>query len=1130
MAISLEEIRETEKKITSKVKELLRFEDKMKERHASFFVRWSRYFIDRWRVTIILILAIFIAGFMGIKYNQRQDFPSIPANFLIVSASYSGASSVDVEKEVVIPIEQAVEDVENTDNIRSSAADSFGMVQVEMDVFDKETLSKRAGELADEIDKLGLPSDVEVNVSVADASGPTMAVGIVGDNKTTNELLEHAATIKTSLETTSKEIKKIEIWPGDEFKVSIELDSEELYKNQLDYFSIKQAIQSQLATLPGGSVQADDGLEKTITIKAPAQTVEDIENISLGSTKIRDIATVDRGPINTESFTIGGYVDDGTAYSKESVYLVIFKKDMGDSIRISDSIIEEIDDIKKSGKIPSDIDVVTLMDSAPGVSSQIGDLFQNGWMGLLLIMIVLLFFINLRASIVVSLILPLAFLLTLAVLLFLGFTINILTLFGMILALGILVDNAIVVTEGMLYELERGASKRDAALITVRKLAGPITSATATTMVVFIPFAMMGGIMGEFMKYIPYTIIIMMLCSYFLALTITPLFGKWFLKEDSKNKGKSKGIPGWQKVLIIPIIVNWGQHVIDAVARWYKRAMYSSVRSWATKIALVIVTVIFIVVGVFLAGQIGGGEFPNAETAMIVVSYDLPTGMPYEEQKEIFSRVGEQVITVDHFQSYYVGDEGGDYMSFVVLTEPKDRKDNITTFDIEDDLNEKLSVIQRDYNDIELEANMASYGPTSSDYDIILEAKNEDLDVLKTVSEDIEQYVSGTEESDKYLNGYTNNLLDSVLVDFDPAKLEQNGISNYQAAGIISSGFFEEEIGKLTVRKDGVSDDVIISFEEEDKDSISDLKKLRISPTGATLSDVADIQEVEKLQSINRLDRERVVELKIGLKDDEDVAKYQEDLEEFLGLEKDDSDNLVVKDGNTKLEDMGFTNAEEQISFGGAQADMDTDFTRLLMVAVISMIAVYIILVNQFHSYIKPVLIMTTVFMALFGMMYGLTFINFLYQFLDLTSADETLNMITGLGLVALIGIAVNDAIVYIDTFNRLRKEHPDASLSKILSQTGYLRFKPIFSTSITTILGVLPLTIADPFWRGLGMVIMSGLVFSTLGTLFLIPVFYALGASVWNAVILRLVDWLFKTKFRAQYRSKVYGGKDLIA
>ncbi|MFC1663364.1 efflux RND transporter permease subunit [Patescibacteria group bacterium] len=1043
------------------------------ENKKSFLVNWSKFFIDRFRVTILILIAVLLAGMWGVANNQRQDFPTIPINFVFVSAVYPGASGEDIEQEVIVPIEQVMRDIDGVAGIRSSAQSNFGQVTAELE--DANKTETAAAEISDQLGKIGLPSDVETDIIVPDASGPAIAVGIVGENgQGSNDLLTYAAPIKIRLESSSPEIEKVEVFPENVFHIEIHLDAAKLVSRGLSYEQIRSTLQSQIASLPGGSVKNSDGRNQSITINAPATSIAEIESIPLGTATLIDVADIHRHPVDSESLHYAGFVRDGQAFSKESVYLLIYKRDDGDVIRISAAVQEAIDEMKSDSILPDDINIEVLYDTSPYIVDQIDSLLTNGYIGLVLILIVLLFFINFRMALLVAIMIPLVFLITLFTLNILEFSLNILTLFAMILTLGILVDNAIVISEGMVHELERGRKRREAALIAIKKFGPAITAATLTTIVVFIPFAMIPGIIGDFMKFIPFTIIIMLVASYFVAISITPLMGRWILREQTYEERRAAKVRNWERALILPAIVHYGQNLIDYINRGYVKLMRRIYKSRWAQATVIGITAVLIGVSVgFFAPRLVFEQFPTDDGATMSVNFTFPAGTPFEEQKEAYEKTQNEIITLPYFQNFY---SFGNTL-YITFSEPANRTDGTTIFEIEDKFNQQLTKVREQISeDITIKPVATTYGPPESEYDIVVEFRGAESDKLVLAADDLEKFLIDKEVVSKIENGPRDNLVQAVDVQLDQDKLAANNVAALAAAGTINAIFSPQNIGSITVRDDGITDDVLLVFTEESTDTVDDLNSLVVpSLTGQPirLDKVANINEVKKPISIGRLDSRRVATVNVALSDSAEQANIQTEIEEYLSEDK--------------LKELGLES--DGVSYGGIFASFQADFTNLQIVFVLAMILVYLILVNQFNSYIQPGLILFAVPLALIGVFPGLYVIG------------SSLNMISGLGIIALVGVVVNDAIVFIDTFNRYRKEFPDESLGEILARTGQTRFKPIFSTSITTMGGILPLTLVDPFWRGLGTSIISGLIFSTVGTLIAIPVLY----HVWKGLGNRL-------------------------
>ncbi len=1022
--------------------------------------RWTQFFLDRYRVTILLIIAIVIAGVLGVQNVPKQDFPDIPANFVLTKAIYPGASASDIEQEIIIPAENKLSEIEGIKKVRSTIGNNFGSIFIELDDFRE--VEKKATEINDAVKELSIPSDAEINAELLNVTGPTVAYAMVSDEKSVNELLELTPPVVTYLEGSSDEIKEVQVVPADELRVEVVLKADELQKNQLTKEIVVESLKGATTLLPGGFVKTDSGTEKPITLNSATTSLDDVKNLRIGSVKLGDIAEINRAPKDKDTYAIAGYVNEnGDPESHEAVYLMAVKKGDGDVTRISDSLATAVSEAKDKGVIPNDVRLEKVFDTSPYVRNMISDLAENGGFGLILILIVLLFFINLRAGVVVALIIPLAFLTTWAVLPLLGFSLNILTLFAMILALGILVDNAIVIVEGIMANLEIGMKRRDATLKAVKDFGPAITAATVTTVIVLIPYAFIGGIVGEFFKYIPFTLVIMLFASYFLAITITPLFGKWILRETTLVEKREKKLKTWQKALVIPLVVYYAQLSIDCVVAAYSNMM----KAILTKARWMIVVVILTVAGIALSfgyflPQLQFVQFPENDGEQLAVSANFPAGTSQEDKNELYRKIADKILEIPHFENFFF------YQSqfMVVVTEPTERDYGITVADIVADLDERLVDIRNEYSDTIINTTEQSYGPPGAEYNIEVELKSADSEALANATGDLEKFVNDKGGIDKIANGPRDLLVPVVEISFDKDKLSDVGISPMMTSMIVNSVFGSTDAGKVIIRDDGVLDEISVFYEDEAKQSVDDVKDILIpSESGlpVELGSIAEVKEVDRLDSITRLDGKKAASLKVKLDDPDRAGEIEQSIKAYFTEDK--------------LNEFGLV--ENDVVYGGEFASITESSSNLQIVFVIAIILVYLVLVYQFNSFGQPFLILLTVPLALIGVFPGLSIMGL------------TLDMVSGLGIIALVGIVVNDAIVFLDHLNRLRRENPDMPLSQALVVTGQSRFKPIFTTSITTIGVILPLTIIDPFWTGLGTAVVSGLIVSTVGTLIILPV-----------------------------------------
>ncbi|MFC1686710.1 efflux RND transporter permease subunit, partial [Patescibacteria group bacterium] len=418
------------------------------------------------------------------------------------------------------------------------------------------------------------------------------------------------------------------------------------------------------------------------------------------------------------------------------------------------------------------------------------------------------------------------------------------------------------------------------------------------------------------------------------------------------------------------------------------------------------------------------------------------------------------------------------------ITEANKRENNDKTiFDIEDELAEKVKgIVVKAPEGTYITVTASHYGPPAAYYDVTIELKGKDIENLEKAALDLDKFVKEKDKDETFnikriKNEVTDELVPTTEVTLNKNKASQYGVTPFVSSTIINSIFSESKVGKLTTRDDGVSDNLVMKFSDDSRDSVEDLENVIVTSQGrqlVRLKTIANVKSTDKSFNINHIDGQRSISYQVALE-----AEGDERTKLAGNLEK-EIQNYLTED---KLEE--FELDKDDVSYGGFISEINTNFNDLIIIFILAMLAVFIILVYQFNSYIQPLMIMFTIPIALIGVFPGLWIIG------------GSVNMISGLGIIALVGIVVNDAIVFIDYYNRQTAKRPNASILQNLVYTGKVRFRPIFSTSITTIAGVLPITIIDPFWRGLGTAICCGLVFSTIGTLVILPILLSTYAKV---------------------------------
>ncbi len=495
------------------------------------------------------------------------------------------------------------------------------------------------------------------------------------------------------------------------------------------------------------------------------------------------------------------------------------------------------------------------------------------------------------------------------------------------------------------------------------------------------------------------------------------------------------------------------------------------------------VVLVGVSIGQFAAKQ----EFellPTVDANSMTLNIDIPVNVGQDARKDAIERIMDEVILTPHFQSYFIFE--GEIL--IVYTEPDERADGMEIFEIHTELEQRMDDVQEEIGieDLRIVTAVMGIGPPSEEYDVVVELRGNSLTDLESAAGDLEEFMNSQSGVVEVRNSMVDEQVRSIDVQLQDDKLQEHSINPLVAAGAVNAVFSDQEIGSIVIREDGVSDDVIVAYNDESKQSIDDVKEIAVGVTSTfppeivSVDSVAEVQEISKPQSIQRLNQLRLVALKAKVEEGADTQIIEDDIDAYL------DENLAE-----------YNLEPTEVAYGGQLASLYENYSNLMLVFIIAVIAVYLILVFQFNSYVQPGLIMFTVPLALIGV------------FPAIWAIGSTLNMVSGLGIIALVGIVVNDAIVFVDYFNRLRREHASSLITAIV-ETGRARFKPILSTSITTIFGVLPLTVMDPFWRGLGTSLIVGLICSTVGTLVVFPILLS-----WNDAIGKAVVKCIKKKFR---------------
>ncbi len=996
--------------------------------------------IKNHQFTIVIVILLVLIGVVTFITMPRSEDPQNDMPGTIIRITYPGASPEDLEQLVVDPIEEILNELEDIKKIESNAFDGAAFVTIEFVVgSDPEDKYRKVLEKMNTIEP-SLPKEItnieKRKFSVMDVS--IMQMALVSDSTNYEILEDHAERLKKKIEK-SYGIRKVEILAVPEREVQVTTDFERMANFNISFGQLAQAIQSANTNIPGGTI--DIGSKRfSVKTSGSYKSLDEIRNTVVRSNdnsqiKVRDIASVDF--VEEDNKYIARY--NGT----KAIYINVLQKKRTNIYEIDNLIQPKIEAFKTT--LPNDIKLETILNQSNTVRSRVGDFFTNFTQGILLVGIFIFIAVGIRASIVVLIAIPVSVLIGLTLLDLSGFGMQQMTIAGLIIALGLLVDNSIAVVENIQRYLEMGYNKIDAAIKGTQEIGWALVSATATTVLAFVPMASIGGPTGDFIRSLAVIVIYTLIASLLTALSFAPYFSSIILKFKKKNDKKSIS-----------------QRFID---NYYVKVLNRSLNRPKTTIAIVLVV---FVGSLSLFGLIGVSFFPKAEKAQLLINVNTPEGsnfdktnraVEYVEQElneyseiiKVASNIGKSNPRVYYniFTSSYSVTHGQLFVTLKAYESDAMNK-------LVDELRSKFNK----YPEAVIEVKEFIQGPPV-DAPIAIKIMGDDLNVIKTISEDVEKII---EETEGVVN--VNNVLTSsktnlkVDVDYQRAGLFGVKVSDVDLA--VRTHISGTQIGEYRDRN-GETYNLKVRMPFTHNPDYEDLEKIYVSNAMGTqipIKQVADIRFEQSLKKISHynLDRQNTITADVL-----DIGKAAS-LTEGIIAQLNDYDFPV-----------GYT-----FHAGGQLEEQQESFGDMGKVLLISLIGIFAVLVLQFRSFTQPLIIYSAIPLAVTG------------AFIALFITGHSFSFMAFVGLTSLIGIVVNDSIILVDYANQVRKSGME--FTEAIVEAGKTRFVPIILTTVTTIGGLLPLTLSGgDMWAPMGWAIIGGLMSSTLLCLIVVPVLYKL-------------------------------------
>ncbi len=1117
------------------------------------------------KMTVYVIIAIIMIGGLMSYYNMpRETFPEVVETKIYVSSINPGNSAEDVEKFITEPLEEEFNDVAGVKEISSSTFQDYSLVIVEFEE-DVEIESAKT-KVKDKVDMVKaettwptLDNGAKVEPNVFDLNiseeQPILNINLTGDY-TVQQLKEYAEYLQERIELLPQ-IKEASIRGAEEMEVEIAVDIYKMTASKVSFSDIVNAVSAENRTISGGNV-ITSGVQKNIRIVGEIEDPKELQNVVVktdgGNIFLKDIADINFREKDATTFA--------REYGKPVVMLDVKK-------RAGKNMIEAVDQIKEIVKkeqeeyLPESLGVSITNDLSTNTKSQVDDLVNNIIFGVILVVLVLMFFLGFRNALFVGIAIPLSMFLSYIILSSMGYTLNTMVLFALVMGLGMLVDNGIVVVENVYTLMDEGMPRKQAAKQGLGEIAWPIIASTATTLAAFFPLGLWPGIIGSFMVIFPITLSIVLGSSLFVALIINSMLTSQFMRTEEGEFTRKKlirissilagfgalllivgfvidagALRAFGNILLLAAILLWAYKYFISkgvdyfqytALKWmeniYEKTLKFSLRGKKAYLVffgtLLLLFLSFVLIALVQPKVL---FFPENEPNQVITYIEYPQGTDIHKTNALTKKVEQRIFEAIE---QYEDEDGYNFMVESAISQVGEGAGNPQTDGGQQ--NEmphkaKVTLSMREFTErrgvsssevlsevreavqgfpgasIVVEKDAA--GPPTG-YPINMELKGEDYEQMLQEAEDLRSYINdlsiaGIEE----LKIDVNKSKPELSVEVDRRKAGQLGVSTSQVGQTLRRAIYGEEVSTY---KDGDDDyEINVRFADEYRYNENVLFNQPITfkdqNTGeiiqVPISSLVTTESSSSFSSIKRKDLKRVITL------------YSNVLQGYNG-------NEIVGQLKTALRSYDLPK-DITLEFTGEQEEQEENMAFLLKALLIAMGGILLILVAQFNSLSKPIIIVMAVVLSLVGVFLGL--IIFQMDFIII---------MTMMGIISLAGIVVNNAIVLIDYTQILidrKKRELNIDEDELLTRAQYFdcivrggksRLRPVLLTAITTVLGLIPLAVGlnidffslfidyDPkvfiggdnviFWGPLAWTVIFGLVFATFLTLVVVPVMFYL-------------------------------------
>ena len=1065
----------------------------------------SSWAIKNKMTVFVLLVMIFLAGIFSYQSMPREAFPEIVIPQIFVSTVYPGNSAIDIEKLITRPLEKEINGISGVDEIISTSIEGFSSIEVkfDFDVTPTEALRKVKDKVDAALSDKDFPKDLPAEPSVQEMNFaelmPIMNINLSGDFSM-DQLKKFGEYLEDEIEKVP-EISKVDIRGIQDKEMEISIDLYKMEISKISFYDIEQAIQNENVTISGGDL-LESGIRRNVRIIGEFESAKEIADIIIKQENydivyLRDIAKV--------SFKEQEKTSYAREFSQPVAMLDVTKRGGENLINASEQIDIIIAKAKKN-IFPSNLNISKTNDMTNDTKTMVSDLENSIILGVILVVIVLLFFLGIRNALFVGIAIPLSMFISFIILNMMGVTLNMMVLFSLVLALGMLVDNGIVVVENVYRLLDEGYSKIDAARYGVGEVAMPIIASTATTLAAFLPLAFWPGMMGEFMRFLPITLIIVLGSSLFVALVINPMLTSVYMKikEDEVDfrkllikssiifalgvlsiiGGLSMGIKGLNALGLFLVlagvlrIVN--TKILSPATKWFQQVFLPLLELYYEKVLRFSLkdknaykfffgTFGLLILSFFLFSAFPPNVlfFPETPPKQVYVYVEYPIGTDIEVTNTLSKEIEQKIQ--DHVKKYEVdgenilvtsvigqvgegtsdpnrGAQGGTTPNKARITIDFVKFIDRNGINTENVLMEIRGLLHN-YPGVNITVDRPEDGPPAG-APINIEVSGDDYEELIATAEDIKRFVN-----EANILGIEDLKLDveqgkpELPIIIDRQKARRLNVSTGQVGNSIRTSLYGKEISTF---KDG-EDDYPINLRLMDKyrynkNSLINQKiTFRNQNTGKIVQvPITAFAHIESSSTFSAVKRKDLNRV---------ITIFSNVLENYNATDVNNQIKIALENYNLPK--------DISISFTGEQEKQAEEMAFLSNALLIAVFLIFLILVGQFNSTSTPIIISLSVLLSLIGVLLGLIIFRM-----------EFVVMMTMIGIISLAGIVVNNAIVLIDYTNLIierKRSELGLTESQMLSKNkimqsivegGKTRLRPVLLTAITTVLGLLPLAI----------------------------------------------------------------------